>query len=62
VMILQEETSIREVIPFPKTQTGVDPLTESPSPVDDSQLAELGIQLRPEVKAAREAEEPTDEE
>jgi aspartyl-tRNA synthetase len=62
VMILQEETSIREVIPFPKTQTGVDPLTESPSPVEDTQLAELGIQLRPEVKAAREAQEPTDEE
>lgn len=61
VMILQEETSIREVIPFPKTQTGVDPLTESPSPVEDSQLAELGIQLRPEVKAAREAQEPAGE-
>ena len=57
VMILQEETSIREVIPFPKTQTGVDPLTESPSPVDEVQLHELGIQLRPEVLAARAAAE-----
>lgn len=62
VMILQEESSIREVIPFPKTQTGVDPLTEAPSPVEDSQLSELGIQLRPEVKAAREnAQEPAGE-
>src|SRR5690606_31452426 len=53
VMVLQEETSIREVMPFPKTQTGVDPLTDAPAPVEESQLAELGIQLRPEVAAAR---------
>ena len=62
VMILQNEASIREVIPFPKTQTGVDPLTEAPAPVEESQLTELGIQLRPEVKAARDAaEEPAGE-
>lgn len=53
VMILQEEASIREVIPFPKTQTGVDPLTEAPAAVEDRQLADLGIDLRPEVKKAR---------
>lgn len=52
VMVLQNETSIRDVIPFPKTQTGLDPLTSSPSPVDDAQLAELGIRLRPGVTAA----------
>jgi aspartyl-tRNA synthetase len=57
VSILQGEPNIREVIPFPKTQTGVDPLTGSPSPVDDYQLMELGIDLRPEVRAARLAEE-----
>ncbi|MGI8517059.1 MAG: aspartate--tRNA ligase [Acidimicrobiia bacterium] len=45
VMVLQEEANIREVIPFPKTQTGHDPMTMSPSPVDDAQLAELGIAL-----------------
>lgn len=54
VMVLQNETSIRDVIPFPKTQTGLDPLTSSPSPVDDVQLMELGIRLRPEVTAAEE--------
>ena len=60
VSILQGEPNIREVIPFPKTQTGVDPLTESPSPVQDHQLFELGIDLRPEVRAARlGAEEET---
>ena len=51
VMVLQNEDSIRDVIPFPKTQTGLDPLTASPSRVDESQLAELGIRLRPEVAA-----------
>jgi aspartyl-tRNA synthetase len=57
VAIMRDEPNIREVIPFPKTQTGLDPLTGSPSPVDDAQLVELGIDLRPEVRAAREAEE-----
>jgi aspartyl-tRNA synthetase len=56
IAILQNEPNIREVIPFPKTQTGLDPLTETPGPVDDSQLAELGIDLRPEVRAALLAE------
>lgn len=50
VSILQDEPNIRQIIPFPKTQTGSDPLTGSPTPVDDSQLAELGIRLRPEAK------------
>ncbi|MFZ0492559.1 MAG: aspartate--tRNA ligase [Acidimicrobiia bacterium] len=49
--ILQGERSIREVIPFPKTQTGTDPMSGSPTSVDDEQLRELGIALRPEVKA-----------
>jgi aspartyl-tRNA synthetase len=44
--ILQREESIRDVIPFPKTQTGIDPMTGSPTAVDDLQLAELGIDLR----------------
>lgn len=45
VMILQNENSIREVIPFPKTQTGVDPMTGAPTWVDPSQLEDLGIGL-----------------
>ncbi len=44
--ILQQETSIRDVIPFPKTQTGIDPMTGSPTAVDPLQLAELGIEVR----------------
>lgn len=45
VMVLQEEANIREVIPFPKTQSGSDPMTMSPAAVDEAQLAELGIAL-----------------
>jgi aspartyl-tRNA synthetase len=45
VMIMQGETSIREVIPFPKTQSGLDPMTGAPTWVDDAQLDELGIAL-----------------
>ncbi len=58
VSILQNEPNIREVIPFPKTQTGVDPLTGSPSPVEEEQLVELGIDLRPEVRAADTGPDP----
>jgi len=49
VSILRDEPNIREIIPFPKTQTGADPLTGSPSRVDEIQLAELGIEIRREV-------------
>jgi aspartyl-tRNA synthetase len=45
VMVLQGEDSIREVIPFPKTQSGVDPMTGAPTWVDEAQLDELGIAL-----------------
>jgi aspartyl-tRNA synthetase len=38
--------SIREVIAFPKTASGADPLTGAPAPVDEAQLRELGLVLR----------------
>jgi aspartyl-tRNA synthetase len=59
VMVLQGETSIREVIPFPKTQSGVDPMTGAPTWVDDTQLDELGITLTPRsLERKLEEEEP----
>ena len=59
VSILQGEPNIREVIPFPKTQTGSDPLTGSPSRVEDAQLGELGVAIAPDVLAAwAEQEDP----
>jgi len=45
--ILAGEDNIREVIAFPKTQSGADPLTGAPTPIDDQHLRELGIQVRP---------------
>ena len=37
------EVNIREVITFPKTATGADPLTGAPAPADEEQLRELGL-------------------
>jgi aspartyl-tRNA synthetase len=47
VAILAGEENIREVIAFPKTQSGADPMTDSPVPGDPKQLAELGIKILP---------------
>jgi len=47
VAILAGEENIREVIAYPKTQSGVDPLTEAPSPIDDRHLEELGLRVLP---------------
>ncbi|UCF35914.1 MAG: aspartate--tRNA ligase [Acidobacteriota bacterium] len=46
VMLLAKESSIREVIAFPKTARAVDLMCAAPSPVDDRQLRELHVQLR----------------
>ncbi|MCJ7612918.1 MAG: aspartate--tRNA ligase [Candidatus Aminicenantes bacterium] len=46
VMILAGETSIREVIPFPKTTSGLDLFSGSPSPVSERQIDELGLKIK----------------
>ncbi|NQV06592.1 aspartate--tRNA ligase, partial [bacterium] len=56
ISILQGEQNIREVMPFPKTQTGLDPMTSAPTPVAEDQLVELGIDLRPAVRRRLEDE------
>ncbi|HUF15918.1 MAG TPA: aspartate--tRNA ligase [Acidimicrobiia bacterium] len=56
VMVLQGETSIREVIPFPKTQTGADPMSGAPTSVEEDQLSELGIGLTAAAEARRDEE------
>ena len=43
VMILAGATSLREVIPFPKTAKAIDLMMDAPTPVSDKQLKELGI-------------------
>jgi aspartyl-tRNA synthetase len=51
VMLLAGADSIRDVIAFPKTQSGQDPLTDAPSEVDPDQLAELRLRLLPTARA-----------
>lgn len=48
VALLVGQDNIREVMAFPKTQSGGDPLTSAPSPVDPDHLAELGLRLLPQ--------------
>ena len=45
--ILAGEENIREVIAFPKPQSGTDPMTDAPTPVEPAQLADLGLRLLP---------------
>ncbi len=45
--ILAGEENIREVIAFPKTQSGADPMTNAPTPVEQQHLADLGLRLLP---------------
>jgi aspartyl-tRNA synthetase len=47
VQLLAGETSIREVIAFPKTGGGVDPLTDAPAPITAQQRKESGIDAKP---------------
>jgi aspartyl-tRNA synthetase len=48
VMLLARETTIREVIAFPKTQEAIDLTFGAPSPVSEAQLRELHLRLREE--------------
>ena len=45
--ILAGEENIREIIAFPKTQSGTDPMTGAPTPVDERQLRDLGLRVLP---------------
>ena len=40
-------SNIREVIAFPKSQSGTDPMTNAPTIPNPKQLAELGIRAMP---------------
>jgi aspartyl-tRNA synthetase len=46
ISLLAAEPNIREVIPFPKTGDGRDPMMDAPAPVDKKQLDELGLEIK----------------
>jgi aspartyl-tRNA synthetase len=46
VALLAGEANIREIIAFPKTASGSDPLTGAPAPTTEERLSELGIRLQ----------------
>ena len=52
VALLAGEESIREVIAFPKTGAGYDPLTAAPAPITAQQRKEAGVDARPAPKGA----------
>ncbi len=62
--LLHGAESIRDVIAFPKTASGSDPLTGAPAPVDAAQLRELGIAVKapPRQSAGGEPSPPGGEE
>ncbi len=43
IMLLTDDDNIRQVMAFPKTASGIDPMTDAPSTVDEKQLKELHI-------------------
>jgi len=58
VSLLAGEDSIREVIAFPKTGGGYDPLTAAPAPITELQRKEAGVDAKPdEAKADKAAAE-----
>lgn len=46
VMIMSDQTSIKEVIAFPKNTAAISPMDDSPSTVDDAQLDELHLIIK----------------
>ena len=51
VALLAGESNIREVVAFPKTASGSEPMTGAPTPIAKDILAELGIQVLPQFES-----------
>jgi aspartyl-tRNA synthetase len=49
IMVFARESSIREVMAFPKNQRGMDLMFNAPDTVDVEQLLDLGLQVRPDI-------------
>jgi aspartyl-tRNA synthetase len=50
-MLLSHTDSIRDVIAFPKSGGGFDPLTAAPAPITPEQRKEAGIDFKPKPQA-----------
>ena len=57
VALLHGSDSIRDVIAFPKTGNGYDPLTAAPAPITPQQRKEAGVDAKPKAAAEQEAAE-----
>ena len=57
VALLAGEDSIREVIAFPKTGNGYDPLTAAPAPITPQQRKEAGVDAKPAAKGTSQGEQ-----
>ncbi|WP_372699178.1 aspartate--tRNA ligase [Arthrobacter sp. JSM 101049] len=57
VQLLTNSDSIRDVIAFPKTGGGFDPLTQAPAPITAQQRKEAGVDSKPEPKKAPKVDE-----
>ncbi len=55
IMLMTKSTSIREVIAFPKTQRGNDPLMEAPTSIPEKQLQEYGLRYMPAKGSSEKA-------
>ena len=59
VSLLAGADSIRDVIAFPKSGGGYDPLTAAPAPITAQQRKEAGVDVKPETKPDAKAESKT---
>ena len=57
LMLLLDEANIRDVYAFPLNSNGVDMLMNAPSEIDTKQLNDVGLMIKPEIKAALEKNE-----
>jgi aspartyl-tRNA synthetase len=53
-MLLAGADSLRDVIAFPKTGGGYDPLTGAPTPITPEQRREAGVDATPKAEAPAE--------
>lgn len=60
-MLIAGGQSLRDVIPFPKTQKGADPMSGAPTPIQEGQLADLFIRsIAPPAKESKESKDAKD--